>query len=346
MPKRNPKADRSAALWELGQIEHGQDILVLLDRHLYLTNDQIERVTFRTGTTALGHPRRPRGAPYAANTALRRLHDAGLVGRVPVYLPARSGPGVRPHYVNVLTGSGARQARQAIDARGQIPRWHRHLLPSPWQPIAHGFWIREAYSSLVLAAIRANLVFEAWADDRSLVAEARRGMDPLSVIPDARFRLGDPAGSRRGTYLLEIDLDTAVLASTRPGRRDWSRKVAAYGGLTTRELRRRYESDVPVIILTVTTTETRLQHLLDTTARAGGAGRFWFTTLADLVPAPLSPAERAGHDALAIEHAIAEREQQPLGSIWRVTTSDERRALLDRHRGAAYPSEKASSGPD
>ncbi len=337
MPKDNPnisprprRNQHAAAV----QVERAGPVLAALDAHLHLTNDQVERLLFRTGLTATGRPRRARGAAYAANTALRRLTDAGLIARVPVFLPARGHAGVHPHYTNVLTPAGARAARDWLRAQPlqRAPRWRRHLLPRPWQPLSHDYWIREAFSSLALAAQRAGLPVAGWRDDRELLIENRASPTPWEVVPDGRVLLGDPSTGRAGAYLLEIDLDSVVLRSGRPGRRDWTRKVRLYAGQSTRVLRVRFGGQLPVIVLTATTSEARLRNLITTTRDAGGSGRFWFTTLAELVPAPLSAADLSGLDAEEIERGIAAHERSPLGPIWRSGADDGARSILGRHQ--------------
>ena len=322
MTQENPNtmADRQALAL---RVEQAGPILAALDAHLHLTNDQVERLLFRTGLTATGRPRRARGSAYAANTALRRLREAGLVSREPVFLPARTHAGVHPGAVNVLTPAGARAVGSG--------RWRRHLLPRPWQPILHDYWIREAFTSLALAAQRDGLTATGWRDDRQLLAENRVQAEPWDVIPDGRLLIGEPSAGREGAYLLEIDLDTVVLRSATPGRRDWTRKVRLYAGQSTRSLRQRFGGQLPVIVLTATTTQARLDNLIEATTDAGGAGRFWFTTLAELIPTPLPGSQLAGLPVDEAESHIAAHERTPLGPIWRTGRDQERRGIAPRH---------------
>src|SRR3712207_645221 len=95
------RADTNGKHWPLAAIERGEQILTLLDAFLYLTNDQIEVALFRHGVTRTGRTRAPKGAAYAANTALRRLFDAGYLDRVPAFLPGAAPQTVKPHYLNV-----------------------------------------------------------------------------------------------------------------------------------------------------------------------------------------------------------------------------------------------------
>ncbi len=127
----------------LSGIEQADAILRALDSFLYLTNDQVETLLFTHGLTTTGKPRSPKGAAYAANTALRRLFDHGYLDRVPVFLPAARREAVKAHYVNVLSPLGARTVAATLRDSERTPRWRRVLLPHPWQPILHGYWIRQ-----------------------------------------------------------------------------------------------------------------------------------------------------------------------------------------------------------
>ncbi|MDP9357413.1 MAG: hypothetical protein M3R02_19410, partial [Chloroflexota bacterium] len=93
------RADPAARHFPLPAIERGREILKHLDGFLYLDNDQVETLLFQRGPTATGKPRSPKGAAYAANTALRRLFDAGYVDRIPVFLPGTKPRTVKAHYV-------------------------------------------------------------------------------------------------------------------------------------------------------------------------------------------------------------------------------------------------------
>ncbi|MDP9359655.1 MAG: hypothetical protein M3R02_31095, partial [Chloroflexota bacterium] len=93
------RADPHTKPRPLTAIERGTEILTLLDSQLYLSNDQVETLLFQRGPTATGKPCSPKGAAYAANTALRRLFDAGYVDRIPVFLPGTKPRTVKAHYV-------------------------------------------------------------------------------------------------------------------------------------------------------------------------------------------------------------------------------------------------------
>lgn len=278
---RRARLARSPAKpYPLAAIEHGEAILRLLDGFLYLTNDQIETLLFRHGATGTGRPRSPGGAAYAANTALRRLFDAGYLDRVPVFLPGKHDATVTPHYVNVLSSAGARIAAAELRAAGQTPRYRRALRPRPWQPLLHGYWVRQFAVTAQAACAAAGWPWHAWLDDRQLAAAKRRHGLALASVPDGFFLMGRPGEAPAALlpHFLEVDLGTESVAARSPARRDWRGKVEAYLAYFDRGFREEFGVGALPVVLTVTESERRLAHLLAATAAAGGGGRFWFTT--------------------------------------------------------------------
>ncbi|MDP9356642.1 MAG: replication-relaxation family protein [Chloroflexota bacterium] len=307
----------------LSAIEHGPQILTLLDSHLYLSNDQIETLLFRHGNTVTGKPRSPKGAAYAANTALRHLFDAGYADRVPVFLPGASPHTVKPHYVNVLSTRGARIAAELLKEQGRTPRWRRSLLPHPWQPLLHGYWIRQfAVTGRAACEVR-GWRWWSWFDDRQLAALKKEHGARFAAVPDGFFVITNPETGKDFPHFLEIDLGTETVTARSPGRLDWRGKVESYLDYLDRHFREQFGLASLPIILTVTESEQRLAHLLAATGAAGGGGRFWFTTLARLFsPAGVQDGhERRASDAL--EGAF-------WASIWRVPTSSQMRTLASR----------------
>ncbi len=309
----------------LATIEHGLQILTLLDAQLYLTNDQLETLLFRHGATVTGKPRSPKGAAYAANTALRRLFDAGYVDRVPVFLPGVHPHTVKPHYVNVLSTRGARVAAAALKEQGRTPRWRRSLLPHPWQPLLHGYWIRQFAVTGRSACEARGWRWWSWFDDRQLAALKKEHGARFTAVPDGFFVITNLETGKDFPHFLEVDLGTETVAARSPGRLDWRGKVASYLDYLDRHFREQFGLDSLPLILTVTESEQRLEHLLAATGSVGGGGRFWFTTLAQL----FSPA--GAHDGTK-NTAFDALEAVFWASIWRVPTSSQLRSLASRCR--------------
>jgi hypothetical protein len=283
-PRRSPLV-RQRPLRErpLGAIEQGAAILCRLDAMGYLTNDQIETLHFARGQTVLGHARAPKGAPYAANTALRRLFDAGYLDRIPVFLPGRRPQTVKAHYVNILAPRGVAAAAAVIRERGGVPRHRRGSAPRPWQPLVHGDWIREVAVIGETACQTIGWSWWNWFDDRQLAALKREQGARYRVVPDAFAMITNRASGRHYPHFFEIDLGTETVAARSPFRPDWRRKIASYLSYLRDDFREQFGVTTPPVILTVTTSDRRLEHLLAATAAAGGGGRFWFTTFARLM---------------------------------------------------------------
>ncbi len=321
--RRLVRAEAGQKNLPLTTIERGTEILALLDAHLYLSNDQIETVLFRHGLTSTGKPRSPKGAAYAANTALRRLFDSGYVDRVPVFLPGARLHTVKPHYVNVLSTRGARVAADRLKEQGRTPRWRRTLLPHPWQPLLHGYWIRQFAVTGRAACEGRGWRWWSWFDDRQLAALKKEHGARFTAVPDGFFVITNPETGKDFPHFLEIDLGTETVAARSSGRLDWRGKVSSHIEYLSHDFREQFGLQALPVILTVTESEQRLAHLLAATGRAGGGGRFWFTTLDRL----FSPARVQDDHGSRASDAL----EGPLWtSIWRVPTSSQVRSLASR----------------
>ena len=301
----------------LSSIEQAPHILRVLDAFLYLTNDQIETLLFAHGVTRTGMPRSPKGAAYAANTALRRLFDSGYLDRVPVFLPATRHEAVKAHYVNVLSPLGARIIAATLRDEGRTPRWRRSLLPHPWQPILHGYWIRQ-FAVIGRASVQAQgWRWWSWFDDRQLAALKKERGAHFSSVPDGFFIVTNPATGRDQAQFLEIDLGTETVTARSPHRIDWQTKMQGYLRYLDDHYRDEFGLEALPVVLTVTGSERRLDHLLAATAEVGGGGRFWFTTI-DALLKDVFTAASEGHEASF------------LAPVWRVPTSSQLRSLASR----------------
>ncbi len=307
----------------LSAIEHGTGIIKALDNFLYLDNDQVETLLFRHGRTATGKTRSPKGAAYAANTALRRLFDAGYVDRIPVFLPGLKPHTVKSHYVNALSTRGARVVAELLKEEGRTPRWRRSLLPHPWQPLLHGYWIRQFAVTGRSASEARGWRWWSWFNDRQLAALKKEHGARFTAVPDAFFVITNPGTGKDFPHFLEIDLGTETVAARSPGRLDWRGKVESYLDYFDHHFREQFGLSALPIVLTVTESEKRLAHLLAATGAAGGGGRFWFITLARLFsPAGVQDSHESGASD-TLEGAF-------WASVWRVPTSNQLRSLASR----------------
>lgn len=322
-PRRRRLERADVPAFPLSAIERGPDVLRLLDALLYLSNDQIETALFRAGTTVSGKARAPKGAAYAANTALRRLFDAGYVDRTPLFLPGNAPHTVVPHYVNVLSTKGARVAARLLIKEGRTPRWRRSLLPHPWQPLLHGYWIRQFAVTGQAACLEKGWNWWSWFDDRQLAALKKRHGATFATVPDGFFMITNPETGKALPHFLEIDLGTETVHAHSRERRDWRGKVESYLAYIDGRFREEFGVEASPIVLTVTESDQRLTNLLAATAAAGGGGRFWFTTLAAL--------RRVGRDGNDGETTAPDALEGAFWApIWRVPTSRQPRSLADR----------------
>lgn len=302
--------DRTTARpYALAHIAQGLAILVALDRLGPLTNGQVRDLLFLDMPNTLGAPRTVEGARKAANTACQRLWENGFVTRQTVILTSRETGGPYHHFVNLLTAHGARQVAAHYEEQGGTLRWTRTALELKPLQVEHSLAINDVHILIARAARLAGLTFGHWQDDRQLALRQRAGETRFVNTPDAFFVLGH--GERTLGHFLEYDRGTETIIASGWGRRDWRGKVTGYGQYFGGwEQVRPLFADVAVpIVLTVTTTATRLANLLAATRRAGGGGRYWYTTEGELF---------SGDPATFWE------------PIWRVCTDPAPRSLKDR----------------
>jgi Replication-relaxation len=129
---------------------------------------------------------------------------------------------------------------------------------------------------------------------------------PENLEPDDYFHLhSEQPEAHEYHRFLEIDRGKETGISGGDIYRSWTRKVKLYlVYYESGEYTRRFGSR-GLCILTVTTGDKRLTNLKRATEKAGGVGRFWFTTF----------------DQVASETALT-------GKIWQVAGTDELRSII------------------
>jgi hypothetical protein len=150
-----------------------------------------------------------------------------------------------------------------------------------------------------------------WHDEKTLRREHRSDKVPITVpdgstiqtlvIPDSYLCL--EAHTRKRCFL-EIDMGTMTGQASEAAPKSWDKKIAAYlSYYRSGKYQERYHTQA-LIVLSVTTTEKRLNTLKRVTEKVGGRERFWFTTFArltegDILTAPIwSVATREGFSPL------------------------------------------------
>jgi hypothetical protein len=236
------------------------------------------------------------------------------------------------HFVNVLTANGARLVKQQLltIGSGQL-RWTRKTDKISNQTIEHALAINELYVLASRAAELQEVRLHDWLDDRQLTAMRTQGQLKLLSIPDA-FVVLEYQG-RFCAHFVEIDTGSETVIGRRSPR-SWVRTIADYG----RYFRESYATEgyfkgfVAPIVLTITSSQTRLEHLLEATKRGGGAGVYWYTTTQQLEATQEDPTT---HRITSFDPSVL---WQP---IWRVVNDPAPRSLLDRL--ARIPAERQTS---
>lgn len=148
----------------------------------------------------------------------------------------------------------------------------------------HALAINDVRIAVTLAARSKGYRIEKWLDDNQLKSDVmkdyvtvkgQRRTERVAIIPDAYFLVD--LGERRAHFFLE--LDRATMSSTR-----WKTRVLGYKTYTeSGKYEQRYHTR-SLRILTVTTTQARLENLKKTTEAASNQKLFWFTTLDQITP--------------------------------------------------------------
>jgi len=242
-----------------------------------LTSQQVQRLFFRSGTD--------RGQLTQCQLRLKLLYHHGYLYRDEQ--PTKMNDGRRP-LVYFLDRKGAAMLAECLEIPVTDLDWSsknnaagaKHLF------IDHLLATNNVRIAITIAAQQQQTALERWLDDKTLkssqmkdqvtVETAKDKQQQIAIIPDGYFHLREQ--QRDYHYFVEADLRTMVGISGKSERRDWAKKIRSY--LTYKEsgkFQKRYEAK-SFRVLTVTTSEKRLQHLKQITEDVGGLSMFWFTT--------------------------------------------------------------------
>ncbi len=312
--------------YPLKHIPQALAVLEACDGRVLLTNGQLSRLYFEGKPNAYGEVRELAAAEKAAAKVLQWLWEGGWLERRPVILTSKRTGGAYHHFVNVLSPLGATVVEQLYRERGRGElRWKRPGVEVSNQTIEHTLAINDLYVLIKRASERQEVKCFSWKDDRQLAAMTRAKQLQLVSIPDAFFVLA--ADERPFGHFLEIDLGTESVAGER-STRIWREKIEGYA----RYLRERYEDEdyfegvEAPIVLTVTTSPRRVEHMLQVTREIGGGDSFWYTTIDALTPERI--VTRDGGKAVAVFDP-----QTLWQPIWHVASDPAPRSLLRRLAG-------------
>lgn len=207
------------------------------------------------------------------------LFQGDFLGRAALPLP-RGGPA----YLYYLQRNGAEAVAEELGVEMADLDWSPRYRPPTTRK--HLIATNDIRIAMQLAVKHQGFVLESWIDDLSLrrshsgvkvtIVGPDGGTVTTSVVPDGYGRLR--AGENWYPFFIEADMATETGEALVFGNKDFARKIVAYlefyrsGQYSARYQAKSYR------VLTVTTSQKRLENLMEVTERAGGKRRFWFTT--------------------------------------------------------------------
>ena len=272
-----------ARIYEMGMIQHGWETLEALHRFRYLTSWQVAKLLFLGRPNLAGQDRGAEAARKAANErCLRRLKDRQLIQTRQAMLTHRS-TWKRQEY-NVLTHLGHLLLCDRLVARGVTPpEWDPTRSEIAPEILAHALGLNDVGIAFARSAEFHQGQLDGWIDDFA-ARRARGQVQTGTLIPDAAAVLHLP--NRRVLAFIELDRGTEPVAS--PALNSWRTKVARYGAYLEREFHTDpfFAGFSSALVLSVTTSPTRLAHLLEETERGHPAREHWWFALSDWLEPP------------------------------------------------------------
>jgi hypothetical protein len=182
----------------------------------------------------------------------------------------------------------------------------------PWPYIDHALAVGRVRAAVELAAEKNGCSVDLWIGDAELkkrqeyveLKSPSGKLEKTACVPDSFMALQAPDSLYHGFW--EIDRGGLTGQASKWQRRSWFKRPQAYLGYY---YSRAYENEygtVDMRLFTVTTGPRRLENLMSVTLKAGGRGRFWFTTQSEIHP----------------ERVLTEK-------IWSVVGKSGKRAILD-----------------
>ncbi|MDP9359492.1 MAG: replication-relaxation family protein [Chloroflexota bacterium] len=222
---------------------------------------------------------------YANRSTLRPLKDLQLIRAIRPWLRGEEG-GLCRRETNVLTDQGAAlvQAWYEEEGKGRRLRWSPSVFEFDGTNQAHAEAIVDVYVAFK-RAVTSPLLFWGWKDDRELARLSGEGGTTLRTgIPDAVFVLSCPRddGYDHLPCFVEVDRGTETVWAGDGRKRDWKGKIERYetyfAGPVLRDPLFRGMERSP-LVLCLTTSPRRLEHLLEATAAVSRSDRYAFATL-------------------------------------------------------------------
>ena len=221
---------------------------------------------------------------------LRHLVAAGYLSRLEQ--PVLRAEGRKPSLFG-LTTAGRDLLVEELGYSVEDIDWHpRYNNVSSWAFLDHQIMLNGIFIALSQACAREGWSMDEWVDDRVLKKTMNKALVPVidadgrqhhvAVVPDAYAALGYPdrlTGEHRLLhFLIEADRASMTVASNRQQQRTWVTRCRAYLAYLNSTLPTTAYNTTRIRVLTVTTSQKRLESLKAATEAAGGKNRFWFTT--------------------------------------------------------------------
>jgi hypothetical protein len=310
--RTNLKPELIKKIVPLEKIAQGEEILLELNRHRFLTNQQIADLLFRNRPNQRNQPFGPAGAKDAADLSVIRLLVQGLIEKKMVWQmsnpynrPLKPGeaplaPAMVRAPVNILTREGAKRLPALLEARDldDAIRWTSRLQQITDQNIAHELEINDVAIALRRSiSTLPNMTMIKWLDDVQVDQLQRAGKTSLKgITPDGICLVEVFTGNhyRVAPLFLEVDRKTESIRADGGSTNDWTSKVVRYSTYLERDFRRDplhqelglTEDEIETLaaprILTITPSPKRIESMVKATSGKGGRGAYLYAAKADV----------------------------------------------------------------
>lgn len=257
--------------------ERDIEIVDAVARHRFLATDQIAALFFPAAGAIVSSQCRSR---------LRHLVAAGHLTRME--RPTLRTEGRKPS----LFGLTAAGRDLLVDELGYAPGdidWKPGYNNVSWALLDHQILLGTIFIAVRTAAPAAGWELAEWVDDRILrkthtdlvpVTDPAGRQRRVAVVPDAYFALGytdDLTGQPRLLrFFVEGDRASMTAASARQQAHTWQHRIRSYQAYFASPLPVAMYGTNRLRVLTVTTSQKRLESLKAATEAVGGRNRYWF----------------------------------------------------------------------
>lgn len=245
-------------------------IILAVYQYRFLNAHQVEALLFTTGSDKLRSGRVP------CQRRLQRLYHNGLLDRL--ILPLVMGEG-RAAFVYGLDEGGATIVTTHLGVDRPAVNWQPSNNQIKPLFLDHTLAINDVRVMVDTLVRDGHLKVIEWLDEGVLKSATMKDKTPYRrhgaritrIYPDGYFTLHPPGAEQPAHFFLEVDQGT--MSNLR-----WQEKIEAYIHFRRSGLAQKYYGTKHFRVLTVTTSDRRLQNLKQATVTVGGDRYFWFTT--------------------------------------------------------------------